>query len=152
MTPAVRNAGHLPAMADEALEKVRRLEAELQALPQVPIPTRHVFHAGMYARTVTIPAGVCITGALIKIATLLIVSGKVTVFIGANTIDLDGYHVIPASAGRKQAFLAQADTDLTMLFPTTAGTVEEAEAQFTEEAHLLVSRQAQHDHLLITGE
>lgn len=145
--------GQLPAMADDALEKVRRLESELRALPQFPIQTRHTLHAGMYARTVTIPAGVYITGALIKIATLLIVSGNCTVFTGgADTLDFDGYHVVPASAGRKQVFLAHTDTHLTMLFPTTAKTVEAAEAQFTDEAHLLLSREAQHDYFLITGE
>ena len=35
---------------------------------QVPIETRHVLHAGMYARTICIPAGVLITGALVKVA------------------------------------------------------------------------------------
>ena len=39
--------------------------------PQVAIQTTHHFHAGLYSRTIRIPAGVMITGALIKIPTLL---------------------------------------------------------------------------------
>ncbi|THF64465.1 hypothetical protein E6O51_03165 [Pseudothauera rhizosphaerae] len=127
-------------MSGEAVAKVRRLERITSAMPQVEIDTRHLFHAGMYARTIHIPAGVCLTGALIKRATLLIFSGRATVFAGGEVIDLIGYHVIPASAHRKQVFLAHEDTDLTMIFPTEAGTVEAAEAEFTDEAELLLSR------------
>jgi len=152
MMPAILRATSLPAMDDDAMEKVRRLETEMRKSPQVPIQTGHVFHAGVYARTVMIPAGMYITGALIKIATLLIVSGNASVFIGSETIEINGYHIIPASAGRKQVFLAHEDTYLTMQFATSAKTIEEAEAQFTDETHLLLSRYAQHDQLLITGE
>ena len=130
----------LPAMSEDAIDKVRRLEAATLESPQPEFQTDHVFHAGMYARTVRIPAGRYITGALIKRATLLILSGSATVFMGGFTVKLDGYHVLPASAGRKQAFSAHADTDLTMLFPTSATTVEEAEAEFTDETGLLLSR------------
>jgi hypothetical protein len=140
-------------MSDEALEKVRRLEAEMLAQPQAEITTNHVFHAGLYARTIRIPAGVALSGAFITRATLLIVSGECTVFTGHDTLQLRGYHVIPASAGRKQVFLAHADTELTMLFPSSATTVEEAEAEFTDEAHRLMSRRhSDRDSIAFTGE
>ena len=42
---------------------VRALEAQVQALPQVQIPTDHVIHAGLYARTIRIPVDVILTGA-----------------------------------------------------------------------------------------
>lgn len=132
--------------------KVGRLQSCLRDMDQVPITTFHHFHAGMYARTIRIPKGVVITGALIRIPTILIVSGHATVFIGGDSIELHGYHVIPGSAGRKQAFLAHEDTDLTMLFPTEARTVEEAEAQFTDETELLMSRQQSGDLIIKTGE
>jgi hypothetical protein len=139
-------------MSTADAEKVGRLESRLRDMVQVPIATTHHFHAGMYARTIRIPQGVVITGALIRIPTMLIVSGHVTVFIGGDSIELRGYHVIPASAGRKQVFVAHADTDLTMLFPTSAGTVEEAEAEFTDETELLMSRQQSGNLTITTGE
>lgn len=141
-----------PAMSAADVEKVGRLEANLRDMEQVPIQTTHHFHAGLYARTIRIPKGVVITGALIRIPTMLIVSGHVTVFIGGDTIELRGYHVLPASAGRKQVFLAHADTDLTMLFPSRAETVEEAEAEFTDETELLMSREQPGNLTITTGE
>lgn len=150
---ATHTSPMLPRMDDAAIEQVRTLETALLQAPQLAIKTHHVFHAGMYARTIRIPAGAGLTGALIRVPTLLIVNGDVTVFIGGETRRLTGYHVLPASAGRKQAFIAHADTDLTMLFPSNAHSVEQAEAEFTGEAHLLLSRQqAEHDTVVITGE
>lgn len=140
-----------PAMSAADVGKVSRLESRLREMEQVSIATTHHFHAGLYARTIRIPKDVVITGALIRIATLLIVSGHVTVFIGEDQIELRGYHVIPASAGRKQVFVAHADTDLTMIFPSRAATVEEAEAEFTAEADLLMSRQNPSE-TIFTGE
>jgi len=141
----------IPAMSAQAIRAVRALEERVLTLPQVPIETRHLLHAGMYARTICVPAGVLITGAHITIPTLLIVSGHATLFIGGEDVELKGYAVIPASAGRKQAIYAHADTLLTMLFPTTARTVEEAEQEFTDEPDRLGSRRAP-NHVTATGE
>lgn len=153
MTALAVAENRIMAMSPAAIDKARRLESKLMEFTQVVIPTDHVIHAGMYARTIRIPAGVVLTGALIKIATLLIVSGHVTVFVDGDTIELHGYRVIPACAGRKQVFLAHADTDLTMVFPSSAQSVDEAEHQFTDEAHLLFSRQNDGmDRVTITGE
>ena len=142
----------LPTMTSRDVEKVQGLEAHLIGIEQVAIQTRHHFHAGLYARTIRIPAGVMITGALIKIPTLLIVSGHVTVFIGGKSIELHGYHIVPGQAGRKQVFLAHADTDLTMTFATQAKTVEEAESEFTDQPTALMSRQQSNDLIITTGE
>ena len=51
-----------------------------------------------------------------------------------------GLTVIEASAGRKQICITKEATDVTMLFATAATTVEEAEAEFTDEAAALLSR------------
>jgi hypothetical protein len=142
----------LPAMTSSEVEKVQRLESYLLGIEQVAIQTQHHFHAGLYSRTIRIPAGVMITGALIKIPTLLIVSGHVTVFIGGESIELLGYHIVPGQAGRKQVFLAHADTDLTMTFATQAKTVDEAESEFTDQPTALMSRQQRGDVTITTGE
>lgn len=106
----------------------------------------------MYARTIKIPAGVLLTGALIKRTTMLVISGHVTVFVGEGAIEVRGYQVLPASAGRKQAFLAHADTFVTMLFPSEAASVEAAENEFTDEADRLLSRRQACESITITGE
>lgn len=154
MLPSViAPGGMLPTMAADAVEKVRQLETVLWRAPQSALKTHHVLHGGLYSRTVWLPAGAVITGALIKVATTLTINGDVTVFIGEETIELKGYNVIPAGAGRKQAFVAHTDTNMTMTFASNARTVQDAEDEFTNEAHLLLSRQqTEQDSIIITGE
>lgn len=127
-------------MGHEAIDKVRRLEAVAREMPQVAIRIDHALHAGLYARTAFVPAGVMITGVLIKIATLLIVQGDAAVYVDGGPMQLRGYNVVPAAAGRKQAIVALTDVHLTMVFSTAATTVEEAEAEFTDEVDELQSR------------
>lgn len=131
----------LPAMTDEAVDQSRRAEARMLGMPQVNLPVSHALHAGMYHRTITIPAGVAITGALIRVPTLLIVDGDCEVFTGNEVATLEGHNVMQCQPHRKQVFLAHSDTHLTMIFPTLAATVEEAENEFTDEAARLQSRQ-----------
>lgn len=136
----VRNPLRIEPMSEAAIDKARELETELLKTKQHAIQTEHTFFAGTYTRTAHIPAGTVVTGALIKIDTVLIVSGHATVYTGDDSIELIGYNVVQASAGRKQAFVAHADTALTMIFASQAETIEQAEAEFTDETHLLLSR------------
>jgi hypothetical protein len=143
----------IPSMHDDAIACVGRFEALALAQPQAELATHHVLHDGLYARTIMIPSGVAITGALIEIATTVIVSGDCAVSQGDRCERLTGYHVLAASAHRKLAFLAYADTHLTMVFATSAQSVEEAEDQFTAEADRLMSRQPGHANtVVVTGQ
>jgi len=140
MTTLIDPARTIPTMTPATIDKVRALEAQTSTLPQVELATDHVLHGGLYARTITIPAGALITGVLIRVPTVLIVSGHCSVWVGEDVRELVGYHVLAASAGRKQAFYAYADTILTMMFATCAQSIAEAEDRFTDETHLLLSR------------
>lgn len=141
-------------MSPGAITKLVEIEKQLLALPQVQIKTQHILHAGMYSRTIVIPAGVVLTGALIKIATLLTIAGDVLVSRGDDEgVRITGTAVLPASAGRKQAFITYADTTVSMVFPTKAKTVEAAEAEFTDDTGLLFSRRdPELNTIIITGE
>jgi hypothetical protein len=142
----------VPAMPPEVIDVVREVEAWNGQRPQVGIRTSHIFHNGIYRRTVFIPAGVMITGVLMKIATSLILCGDAVVFLGSDWVRYTGYCELCASAGRKQIFVALADTYLTMMFPTKVRTVEEAEREFTDEYDLLASHRDDMNTILITGE
>lgn len=134
-------AREIAPMSEQAINQVAELEAAMMGMPQIEIETTHAFHAGMYARTIRIPAGTLLTGALIRIPTLLIVSGRATVYTGTGqALQIDGYRVLQAGAGRKQVFHAIGDTDVTMVFPSMAATVEDAEAEFTAETDKLMTR------------
>jgi len=145
---AVRSA--VPATAPETLEKIANYEQEVRKMPQIHIQTEHLFHAGMYARTIRLAARVAITSVLIKIPTTIIVNGRCRVFTG-EWLDLSGYNVIPANGGRKLLYITAEPTQITMLFPSNAKTVEEAERQFTEEFEMLLSRSCNDDVVTVTG-
>lgn len=127
-------------MTPLSIEKVRELEKFCAKMPQEAIETVHVIHAGMYARTILVPAGVLITGVLVKRATLIIIHGDVVMYTDRTAVELHDYNVVPAAANRKVAFLALKETNMTMVFPSDAKTVGEAEAEFTDETDMLVSR------------
>lgn len=141
----------IEAMSDEAIATVERMEELMLAQPQVELETQHDIHGGMYARSIMIPKGIMITGALVKIATMLICVGDAVMYIGNDLVRVQGYAVIPASAGRKQWFLAKSDVYLTMIFPTQAKTVADAEKEFTDQWADLLSNHNE-NHVTITGE
>jgi selenocysteine-specific translation elongation factor len=107
------------------------------------VKMEHHLHAGMYARTCRVPSLQKFTSVLFKIPTLLVVHGDCLVTVGAEWKRLRGYNVIPASAQRILAYITIGDTEITMIFPSNAQTVEEAEAEFTDESADLLSRRVE---------
>lgn len=130
----------LPPTAPEVIELIAEIERRMRERPQIHPPMEHVLHAGMYARTCRLDAGVAIVSVLIKIPTLLIVCGAAHVFAGDRWYQIEGYQCMAAAAGRKQIYVTERPTEITMVFPSQAGTVEEAESEFTDEAEALLSR------------
>lgn len=106
---------------------------------EVDIPLEHFIYEGVYYRTCFVPKDVAIIGALVKIPTTVIVSGDCYVTLGNTVGRLEGYHVIKAEAGRRQAFRAITDTYITMCFRTDSKDVKEAEKEFTDEWILLTT-------------
>lgn len=130
----------LPSTPPEVIEWIREVEGRIREFEQLEVTTEHLLHAGMYARTVHLPPMGIFTNVVIKIPTLLVVSGYCYMLAGGRWSKFDGYSAFPADAGRKQICITKKRTSVTMLFPTDAKTVEEAEAQFTDEAGDLLSR------------
>jgi hypothetical protein len=142
----------LPTPAEAILRGIYVVQNAILQVPQVDVITEHIIHGGMYVRTIRLDAGIVLVGALIKVPTMLIVSGRTQVFTGEGWIELEGYHVIPARAGRKQIFVTREPTIITMSFRTDAKTVEQAEQEFTDEHDALMSRTSDRDTVTITGE
>lgn len=130
----------IPAMANDELLMVELAQNECLELVQTPIHTEHLIHAGMYARTITMPPKTVLVGTLIKIPTTVIMVGTARVWIGKEWVRVEGYAVLPASAHRKQMFISESAFIITMIFPTDARSIEAAEAKFTSEVDLLLSR------------
>ncbi len=131
----------LPPTAPDIIDKLTIAQNRLMAeAEEAPILTEHVLHAGMYSRTITMQPNTVLVGALIKVPTIVITVGHAKVLVGKEWADVDGYRVLPAQAGRKQLFVSIGALIITMIFPTSAKTVSEAEAEFTDECELLLSR------------
>ena len=131
----------LPPTTPEILEKIALVEARIRPHEHtLRVEMEHHLHAGMYARTCRLAAHQVITSVLIKIPTLLIVNGDCVVLAGNKWHEFTGYNVLPACAGRKQIYVTRGETEITMIFPSNAKTVEEAEEEFTDESAMLLSR------------
>lgn len=123
------------------LETLGAVAEKLLRLPQCDLSTEHLLHGGLYTRTLRMPADCVLVGAQIKVPTTLIVQGDALVFAGDAWVRLSGYNVLAGEAGRKQMFVAISEVVLTMVFPTTAQTVDEAERELTDEFEQLMTRQ-----------
>ena len=130
----------VPTMTAEQVHRVEELEGKLLSLTQADVETHHVIHAGIYSRTMCGKKNHMYTGGLLKIPTMLIISGDVSIYIGSSVVRKTGFHVLIGDVGRKQAFFCHEDTDMTMLFSTKARTVEEAENECTDDTGKLLSR------------
>lgn len=139
----------LVAPDPQTLDRLRDLDIAMLALPQTEIPIDHLIHGGMYARTAHVPDGMLVSGTLLRRATVLVLHGDVTVFTGTKAVRLIGFHVLPGSAGRKQLFRTHAETHMTMVLPSKAQSVDEAEHDFTDEPELLMQSAGR---VTITGE
>ena len=127
---------HEPTMR----EKVQRLEELLLQRPQVDLRTTHVLSGGVYARTITIPAGVCLTGASHKKDHVCVVQGDITVLTDEGPRRLTGQHVLATKAGMKRAGVAHAPTTWTTLCRTDLTDLHEIEAELVEEPEQLQTR------------
>lgn len=136
------------------LERIHKASERIREAEQIPIVTEHVLHGGMYARTITVPPKRVLEGAFIKVPSIVITVGCGAVLAGERFELFAGIQVRPASAGRKQIFVSADDQPLviTMIYATTAKTIEDAEAQFTDDADLLLSRQFDANIVVVTGE
>ncbi len=127
-------------MTTNELAVANTIQEKLLGLPQSTLHTHHTIHGGIYTRTIKLNKGETLTGALIRVNTTLIISGKLSVYIGNKVIEVNSYSVITAASNRKQVMYAREDSYITMLFKTDAKTVEEAEDEFTIESKKLMSR------------
>lgn len=120
------------APSPEALAVGYAVENRIRELADVhgeePLHTYHLFHAGMYHRTIRVRKGVAVAGALLQRATTLVVSGKAEL-LAAEPVLIDGYAVLPGLPGRKTCLVAHEDTWFTMIVTTSAQTVEEVDKE-----------------------
>jgi hypothetical protein len=136
-------SSHIPPTGVDSLAKIIELERFMKRQPQKELKYISTLHAGVYTRTVIAPAGLALTGSLMKTDTTLIISGDIRMRgEGGDSVVLRGYNVLTASAGRKQIVVTLSEVNITMVFKTDAHTIAEAEAEFTDDVGALNSKRA----------
>jgi hypothetical protein len=101
-------------LAPHSLRPLFRLEAELLKLPQIDMPVEHEFCAGLYARTMHIPSGAVLTGAIHRHDCFFVVRhGVLLVSDGGQSVELSAGDMRITPAGSKRAGVALTDVVVT---------------------------------------
>ncbi len=132
-------------MGDIVLDRVSELEEMLLSMPQIDMQTSNKLINGLYARTIVIPEGGCLTGAVHKTDHLCVLHGDITVTTDEGMKRLAGFNVITVKAGAKRAGYAHSETHWTTICQTAFESLEnlpEIENELVEGAENLMTRQA----------
>ena len=98
-------AEHLP---------IYRLESQLLKLPQVEMPVDHAFCNGLYARTMHIPAGTVLTGAIHREESFFLVrKGELIVSTDSGAKTLGPGDMSVSKIGTKRAGITLTDVEVT---------------------------------------
>ena len=134
------------------LEKVERLERAIEAMPQVDCPVRHYFVPGMYAREMTIPAGVTLTGAVHKTEHLSTISaGRIAVQTDDGVIEIAAPFTFVSKPGAKRAGHAIETTVWTTYHATDTTDVDALVEELTESTAAQLLGGSENKQLLSSG-
>lgn len=98
-------------VAHLARDKILRLEDEVGALQQVDLPLRHYFSRGVYARELTIPAGVVLVGKIHKFSQInILLKGEMSVLTDDGVKRVRAPFVFESPPGVKRAGFAHEDS------------------------------------------
>lgn len=123
-----------------ARDRIDDLERCMRALPQVDIPTEHTFGKGFYARTITIPPGVTLTGKVHKTEhVFMIVKGDITLVTDNGTKRVQGPFQAVCQAGIKRVGHAHTEVVCVNVHITDETDLDKLEAFLVEDEQLHVS-------------
>jgi hypothetical protein len=118
---------------DDMREKVYALETEIAKLPQVECPVRNYFAPGIYAREMTIPKDVTLTGAVHRTEHLNIVSkGRIIVSTDSGMTLLEAPSTFVSKPGTKRVGHALEETVWTTIHATDTTDLDTLVEELTE--------------------
>ncbi|WP_321842686.1 hypothetical protein [Burkholderia cepacia] len=122
-----------PALPRDMRARVEVLESQIEKLPQAECPVRHIFAPGIYAREMTIPAGVVLTGAVHRTEHLNIVSkGRITVSTDDGMKEVCAPFTFVSKPGTKRVGYAHEETVWTTIHATTTTDLDQLVEELTE--------------------
>lgn len=104
---------------------IEALQESMVEQEQVVCPVNHYFSDGIYARELTIPAGVCIVGARHKTRHFFqITEGDCLISDGENSMRVKAPYMTETKPGTKRAITAIKDTVVTTFHVTSERDIE----------------------------
>jgi hypothetical protein len=111
--------------------KIFAAEAYMREMPQVDIPVKNYFSQGVYAREITIPAGVCLTGEIHKFKQLNILSkGCMSVYTEDGIVKVEAPFTVVSPAGTKRIAYAHSECVWTTIHGTDETDVDIIRSKF----------------------
>ena len=126
--PTVYNGNQLLGMYDgtTSRETIFALEREILEHSQVEIPTTHDHCSGLYARTIRIPAGCVLTGAIHKDESFFIVrTGQILVTTDTGVAHVGPGFMAVTKPGQKRAGLALTDCEVVNIHANPTGETDQ---------------------------
>lgn len=112
-------------------DKIFAAEAFMKEIPQVEIPVQHYFSQGVYAREITIPAGVVLTGEIHKFTQLNILSkGRMQVYTEEGMREVEAPFTVVSPPGTKRIAHTLTECVWTTIHGTDETDVEIIRSQF----------------------
>ena len=119
------------AMGLSLRDKVFAIEARMRQMPPVELTLRHFFSPGVYARELTIPAGVLLTGEIHKYQQLNILSkGTISVLLEDGIHKIEAPFTVVSPPGTKRIAYAHTDCVWTTILGTYETEVDKIHAHF----------------------
>jgi hypothetical protein len=116
-----------------AREKIERLEDELRRLPAAEVPTEHTFGPGFYARTITLEAGMVLTGRVHRTEHIFVLSkGELTVVTDEGSARIQAPYQAVCRAGLKRAGYAHTEVVCSNIHLTTETDLSKLELALVE--------------------
>lgn len=122
------------ALALPVNDRVRKLEKYLATLDQVNVELEHEFIDGLYKRTMRVPAGTVLTGAIHKVKHMdVMTEGSMIVVTEGGTKQIDAPFTMTTKEGVKKCGIALTDVVWCTFHAAPYDTVEEMEAHIHSE-------------------
>ena len=118
----------------ESRQAVEALQVELSKMPQVELPTEHLFHGGMYCRQLFQPAGSLVVGKVHKKEHFfIVVQGTVAINGDGETLLCTAPFMLTSKPGTKRALYAETDVVYMTIHRADSTTVEAVEDELVED-------------------
>ena len=117
------------------MPEILRIEEVLKKVPQVDAPVTHYQIDGVYVRSMFIPAGTVLTGAIHKTECISILAqGTIRIATEVDSVRVSAPHVSVSQAGVKRLGYTETDVTFITVHRTDGTSIEEIEKELVAQS------------------